>query len=115
MKITIEMENVGAEISIRHQAFSDFLKSLADLNEAVPLSSFEITKQNDGTYAYDFTTRDDRTWNQELTITADGYGMTFNCPDAWSLAEFVPHRPLRDAVVRLARDTGLTKLEVKWE
>jgi hypothetical protein len=75
----------------------------------------ELTFSAGDDYAYDITSKAGRTWSQVLRIpTGSEAAMTFDVPSFWKLSEFSEQRPIRDLLINLVREFGLTDAKIKW-
>ena len=91
------------------------------LHTKTPLVEFNVHKiagTNPQEHHYGFILADGREWFQILRVNAqhpqDNTAMNFSIPDFFSLAEFLPHRELRDYVVKLIAMRELEKIEIRW-
>jgi hypothetical protein len=104
------------ELPILHTLVQSVSVQLELLRAAVPLTSFKAHRDPDFLlqYHYKILAVDGRLWKQKFSFEAQAHNeptMTFHVPDYWRLAEFVPHRTLRDSVFGLIRDFGLVRVE----
>jgi len=98
------------------------LMGLVDaLYKTTPLTEFNVHKisgTNPQEHHYGFILQDGREWSQILRVSnqhpQNNTVMNFAIPDFFSLDEFLPHRALRDYIVKLIAMRGLEKIEIRW-
>lgn len=99
------------------KAFNTLFKRLLALHQAMPLSSFVFTAgAAPGEWEYSYSTVDGREWHQHLFFDSDPMdpGQTFDVSDQFKVSEFANHRPLREHVVELHNEIGLTNFEATF-
>lgn len=89
---------------------------LDKMNTLVPLTKFEVKQDTVDTtkYKYRFDADDLRVWKQEIFTDPVEFDMTFNVTDKWKLSQFAAQRPIRDIVIRLIKNFGISKIECNW-
>lgn len=97
----------------------EFLSSLEILHQKVNLDTFKVERITfpSISFSYEFRSKDGRIWNQNVKnnpSNTDDPLMTFDCPQYWSLSEFILHRPVRDSTIRLDNRYGIEKIEVTF-
>lgn len=107
--------DAGENPALSNVHLVEMLTLLNNLQIAANMEKFDFVKRPDGKFDYSFKSFDGRKWNQIIDVTnhAD-YSMTFSTDDSWKLSEFLPHRPLRDHVVKMAHDFQLEFIKVKF-
>ena len=97
--------------------YMSLVAALDALHLVVPMSKVRfMAKVTPGEFEYKLTTLDGRVFTETIReiVGFDNYESDFSVTDFWNIRELVPHRVLRDIVVRLHLDAGLTDLKVDW-
>lgn len=89
---------------------------LDKFNTITPLTKFEVKQDivDPTKYNYRFDADDGRIWKQEIFSDPVEYNMTFDVTDKWKLSQFASQRPIRDIVIRLIKNFGISKIECNW-
>lgn len=82
--------------------------------DAVPLAFLKWDLQADNSYLYQIKAVDGRLWKQVITPIAGDSLQTFQISDAWKLSEFTLQRPIRDLLLQMSSDIGLTNLSITF-
>jgi hypothetical protein len=88
------------------------------LDGLTPINPEKVTYE---TSVYELKLKDGRKWTQEFTFGEDPESpdhdplMTFDVPAPWRLSEFIHQRQMRDMIVELVVEIGLTKLRCVWQ
>lgn len=96
------------------------LSNLDVLYTAIPLDFLRVDKAGlpANEFRYRIRTKDGRVWRQNLKVPSLGpigtYSVTFTVPEYWALPEFVPHREIRDTVVRMIRNYDMYDFDTTW-
>lgn len=114
--LTIESAN---GLKADHQFIQKLIIALEILSNAVPLKSFDLwvpdSEPNKKKYTYRWIASDGRRWTQVINLTTSSPMMTFSVSDSFSVAEFSPHRAVRDnVVIPLITNYGVTKIACDW-
>ena len=82
---------------------------------AVDVSKVELKRQGNST-SYDYSiSAPGRSWSQVIRIPVGAEAdMNFDVPDFWRLSEFSKQRDIRDLLILLVRDFGLSHAKVDW-
>lgn len=95
-----------------HEYASDVLMSIRKMSDVVALSEVRFEQQPGGAFLYRIFASDGRLWRQNVTVLPTDELHSFTPPDNWLLSEFVLQRPIRDGLVRLVRQFGVTSFVV---
>lgn len=116
--MNIEIDTVNPMSNVARQALHDVISAYEDMREYAPLVEIEVirTSEDPIIYSYKLTHVDGREWLQMLhfenAIDSDP-GQTFDVVDPWLKdAEFMHQRPVRDGVVKLITQAGMTSLKI---
>lgn len=108
------------QVNTSSEHVAQLVHNFGVMNKVVPLSTFKVKYDAQaGSYLYRFTAVDGRKWTQHLVIPIGSqnpiaeYSCDFNT-DVWLKPEFVPQRLIRDAVVGLIVNFGITEINVTF-
>lgn len=66
------------------------------------------------TYAFAFTHKDGRVWEQEIIVESEDPLMTCVAMDTWRESEYAPMRPVRKALIQAVLWLGVTEIKVNF-
>lgn len=115
-ELNIEIKYTKGRLLSDSPRTTNLLKYLRELKSITSLTVFSVQEDppDSKEFSYEFTTQDGRTWSQIIKTSAQEAAMTFNVPDFWRLSEFVLHRPIRDEVIAMIAEYGVTEISVTW-
>lgn len=94
---------------------ADLIVAICTLRAAVAISEVFVDLKDSPLrkFLYRITADDGRVWKQFLYVPdSNDSSMTFDVPDAWELAEFAPHRDVRDKTIEILRKyTGIQTIK----
>jgi hypothetical protein len=91
-----------------HAYVLSVLSDIRRMRDVVELSSVRFEQQPGGEFLYRIQAVDGRLWRQNITVLPADESHTFTPPDEWLLSEFILQRPIRDGLVLLVRQFGIT-------
>ena len=116
LKITVKAPG-GTKIGLSELAAAGFFERLTRYKNTAALKTLKI-KQDDQDltlYHYEAELNDGKLWKQKITIVSGAEALhTFDVPVAWKESAFISQRDVRDALVEIIRDHGVTDLKCEW-
>ena len=87
-------------------------RTISTMHETVPIDTVTVKAQNEP-IEYEIKLVDGRKWKQSFYDRSINPYMSFDINDVWLLSEFQPHRPVRDAVIKLLVNHNVTNITVR--
>lgn len=116
-QVSVSLDYETGTVNILNGLVRSFIQSLVDLDNIVPLKSFDFSADEgvDDAFEYKIKSLDGRVWKQILTFDdVNDPLQTFHVPDGWRLSEFAYHRVVRDNVVKLYQMYRVTRIKATF-
>jgi hypothetical protein len=112
----LEIKYDGDALLQDNQRVINLVRSLRALKEKTGLTGFYVkeTQAEPENFKYNFMVSDGRKWKQVIKTAGGEAEMTFDVSDFWKLSEFILHRPIRDEVIFLIKENGVTEITATW-
>jgi len=86
------------------------------MHDSIPIQKIEVTQIVDGVF-YKIVLVDGRQWKNNIYCLPSSGNLdpfqTFNITDQWRQSEFSLHRVIRDQVIHLIADHGVTSIKIE--
>ena|SRR3990167_7588466 len=116
LKITV-MAPGGTKVGLVELAAAGFFERLSRYKATAPVKTLEMEQDalDPTLYHYEVELTDGKLWKQKITIASGQEAMhTFDVPVAWKQSAFVAQRDVREALIELIRNHGVTSLKCEW-
>ena len=107
----------GTKIDLTELAAAGFFERLSRYRATAAIKTLKIEQdaQDPTLYRYEVELEDGKVWSQKITIVSgEEPRHTFDVPVAWKQSAFVSQRDVRDVLIELIRDHGMTSLRCEW-